>query len=426
VTRRSVVVCSVAAALTAAAVPAAARPARVVEFTVSLAAVQTTSWTAQGSYAWCPDSAQRLPYDGHGEATLRLSLPAGSRLALRPGGPPSFAAPVAGSVERTGSLVEHDAAVTSRPAGCPPLADADAGEDASGCGQTAASLDVAISAGSPAVLRSRPGSSPPRRCPWMTDIHEDRTFETPPGILAHVEASDGLAPLPLPGLRVPGPRSFAPGSATPTATRSWQVAIPGGTLDVTTTTQIQVRVALLEAIRPGRSIAGIRLGESFAELERTSRRYGGFSVGDVGTLVDSDHRWEWDVIAAVPFTDASGENLREEVWVSAPAGPAAHRTGVTHRRPPANARVTRVETTSTVETTSAGLGEGSSLTDVRRAQPHGHLLRFGAPIAWLVDGPGRRRTAFMVFRGVVQSVQIGCRQTDPKERGAPVDDAAVC
>jgi hypothetical protein len=32
----------------------------------------------------------------------------------------------------------------------------------------------------------------------------------------------------------------------------------------------------------------------------------------------------------------------------------------------------------------------------------------------------------MVFRGVVQSVDIGCRQTDPKERGAPVDDAAVC
>jgi hypothetical protein len=32
----------------------------------------------------------------------------------------------------------------------------------------------------------------------------------------------------------------------------------------------------------------------------------------------------------------------------------------------------------------------------------------------------------MVFRGVVQSVQVGCRQTDRKQRGAPVDTAALC
>jgi hypothetical protein len=420
----------VAAALTAAAVPASAHPARVVEFTVSLTGVQTTSWTAQGTYAWCPDSTQRLPYDGHGQATLRLSLPGGARVALKPGGTPSFAATLAGSVERTGSFVEHDAAVTSRPPGCPPLADGDAAEDASGCGQTAASLAVATSAGTPPVLRSRPGGSAPVRCPWMTDVHEDGAFDTPPAILTHVEASDGLAPLALPGLHVPGPHSFAPSSATGTGPLSWEVAIPGGTLDVTTSTQIEARVALLPAIQPGRSIAGIGLGESIAKLKRTSRRFGGFSVSDVGTLVDSDHRWEWDMVAAVPWTDAAGQNLREDVWVSAPAGGArsnaAHRIVVTHRRPPANARVTRVETASTIETTSAGVGEGSTLADVRRAQPHGRLLRFGPPIAWLVDGPGRRRTAFMVFRGVVQSVQIGCRQTDPKQRGAPVDEAAVC
>jgi hypothetical protein len=219
------------------------------------------------------------------------------------------------------------------------------------------------------------------------------------------------------------PSSSAPSRATGTATQSWQAAIPGGTLDVTTTTQVEAGVAIVPLILPGRSIAGIRLGESLGELERTSRRYGGFSISDLGTLVASDRRWEWDVVASVPYVDAAGEYLRENVWVSAPARSSR---GTTHRRPPSSARVTRVDTGSTVETTKDGVGAGSTLTDVRRAEPRGHLLRFGGPIAWLVDRPGRRRTAFTLYRGVVQSVELGCRQTDPKERGAPVDDAAVC
>ena len=170
------VACAVLAALAAAAGPGATGPKRVVEFAISLAAVQTTSWTAHGAYAWCDSSAQRLPFDGSGQATLRVALPAGTDDAFAPGGPAAL----------------------------------------------------------------------------------------------------------------------------------------GATL------------------------------------------------------------------------------------------------------------------TGTVETTTGGVGAGATLADARRTQPHGHLLRFGGPIAWLVDGPGRRRTAFMVFRGVVQSVDVGCRQTDRKERGAPVDDAAVC
>jgi hypothetical protein len=397
---------TVALALLAAA---SAHHARPVEYAVSLTAVQTTSWTAHGSSAWCDASAQQLPYDGSGQATLRLSLPADARLALVPGGAPSFAATLTGTVARSGSLVSHDAAVTSRPLECPPLGGGDDAEDASRCGQAGASLDVALSAGS---LRSRPVASPPPGCPWMADVPDA-------DVTGHPEAYDGLAPTALPSLRIPGPPSFAPSSASATATQTWQ----SGALAVTTTTQIQAGIALLPLIQPGRSIAGIRLGESFAELERASRPYGGASIGDVGTLVDREHRWEWDAIAAVPYIDAAGERLHENVWVSAPAGSA--RSPITHRRPPADARVTRVETTGSVETTSAGVGEGSTLAAVRRAQPHGHLLRFGGPIAWLVDR-GRRRTAFMVFRGIVQSVDVGCRQTDPKERGAPVDDAAVC
>jgi hypothetical protein len=153
-------------------------------------------------------------------------------------------------------------------------------------------------------------------------------------------------------------------------------------------------------------------------------------VGDQGELVDSDHRWEWDVTVFVPYTDAGGQYLSEEVRVSAPASgvhpSSAHGLVSTDRPPPADARVTHVETGSSYETTAQGLGAGSRLADVRRAEPHGRLDVFGQPIAWLVDGPGRHRTAFMVFRGVVQSVQIGCPQTDPVERGAPIDDAALC
>jgi hypothetical protein len=37
----------------------AAGKKRAVEFAVGFDVVQTTSWTAQGSYAWCDSSAQR-------------------------------------------------------------------------------------------------------------------------------------------------------------------------------------------------------------------------------------------------------------------------------------------------------------------------------------------------------------------------------
>jgi hypothetical protein len=183
-------------------------------------------------------------------------------------------------------------------------------------------------------------------------------------------------------------------------------------------------------IDPGRSIAGIRLGETFAELRRATSKSGGLSIGDEGDLVDSDHRWEWHVDAGTPYLDEHGDRLYEDVYVSAPAGNAhstpAHRLVVTHARPPASARVTRVQTVSHLEATKEGLGERSTLAQLRRAFPHGRLLVFGSPIAWLVEGPGRRRTAFMVYKGVVQSVQIGCPQTDPTQRGAPVDAAALC
>jgi hypothetical protein len=414
------------AALSAVASAVSASTARVVEYTVALDATQTTSWTAHGSYAWCSDSTQRLPFDGSGQATVHVTLPAGAQVGLVPGSAPSFGATVPGTVDRSGSLVEHDGSVTSRPGSCDPLAGGDAPADTSRCGQSNVTVSVAVGSfgGTSPSLRSRPGRTLPLGCAWLSDIHGDGGGDTPSGILAHAETYDALAQVALPGLRIPGPNSFAPSSSVGKATQSWNVAIPGGSLDVTTTTQVTARVALLPLIQPGRSIAGIRLGETYAELRRASAHSGGMSVPDSGDRTNSDHRWEWSLGVGVPYRDAAGDFLQENVWVSSPAGGA--RSISRPGPPPANARVTRIETVSTLETTTAGVGEKSLLADVRRAEPHGHLLVFGGPIAWLVDGPGRRRTAFMLYRGVVQSVDIGCRQTNPVERGAPVDDAALC
>src|SRR5690348_9768583 len=121
-------------ALAAGGAAAFAHQKRMVEYAIVLDAVQTTTWTAHGSYAWCGISSQRLPYDGKGQAILRFALPADARAGLPPGGPASFAATVPGTVQRSGSLVEHDAAVTARPAACPQLGTADEAVDTSGCG----------------------------------------------------------------------------------------------------------------------------------------------------------------------------------------------------------------------------------------------------------------------------------------------------
>lgn len=417
---RIVLAASFALTLTAAGAGASSRQ-RELEYTVSLDVVQTTSWTARGSYAWCAGSSQRLPFDGSGRATLRLSLPADAHGTAAPGAPFYLGATLPGTVERSGSYVEHDAAVTDRPPGCPALGTADLTAETSGCGRKSTALAITADSG---TLRSRPGNTEPSGCPWPTDIHGDTSSHPPAAILAHPETHDGLAPVALPGLHTPGPPAFAPASVAPSAKQAWHVAVPGGTLAVSTTTQVRVRIALLPMIEPGRSIAGIRLGETLAELRRTSRAYGGFALPDSADQTNGEHRWEWSLQVATPYLDAQGNRLYEDVWVSAPTGGS---TAIeTHRPPPPNARVTRIDSVSPVEVTAAGVGSHSTLADARRAYPRGHVLVFGGPIAWLVDGPGRHRTAFMVFHGVVQVVQIGCPQTNSRERGAPIDDAALC
>jgi hypothetical protein len=395
---------------------------RAVEFAIALEAVQTTTWTAHGSYAWCSNSTQRLPYDGSGRVTLHLSLASDARGAAAPAAPLYLAATVRGTAQRSGSYVEHDAAVTDRPPGCPALDTADTAAETGGCGRRPTALAVALESG---VLRSKRSTAlPSDSCPWLGDLHLDGSNEPPPAILGHAETYDGLVPLALGRLSTPAAPRFAPATAARHSTQIWHVTIPGGTLAVTTTTQVRLRVALLPLIEPGRSIAGIRLGETLAELRRASGPYGGFALPDSADQTNGEHRWEWSLQVATPYLDDQGNRLYEDVYVSAPThGDTAI---ATHRPPPPNARVTRIGSVSQVEVTPEGIGSNSTLAELRRAYPRGHLLVFGGPIAWLVEGPGRHRTAFMLYHGVVQDVQIGCPQTNPVERGAPVDDAAPC
>jgi hypothetical protein len=209
----------------------------------------------------------------------------------------------------------------------------------------------------------------------------------------------------------------------------WRAAtansLEGLRLDTSMITHGGARIAaLVPVIIPGRSIAGIRVGETFSALKRSSGPNGGVSISDEGIIVPGEHRWEWSVEASTPYLDHQGNRIVQDVWLSSPSG--STRSLTTHKRPPSGARVTRIDSVSSAEVTPKGIGSGSRLAATRRAYPHGHLLVFGGPIAWLVDGPGRRRTAFTLFRGVVQSVEIGCPQTNPRERGAPIDDAALC
>jgi len=142
-----VVACSVLPAVIVVGAAASAQHARALEFAVSLDAVQTTSWAVKGSYAWCSLSSQRLPFAGSGRAMLHLSLPADAHGAATPGAPFYLGGMLSGTVVRAGSYVEHDAAVTDRPPGCPAIDTADSAVGTSGCGRKAATLAVTVESG---------------------------------------------------------------------------------------------------------------------------------------------------------------------------------------------------------------------------------------------------------------------------------------
>ena len=393
-------------------------PARFVEYAVSLSGTQTTTWTSHGAVRWCSAATQLLGYDGSGQQVVDFRFPKAVAAPLQPGRPPSVQARATITVKRTGSVVAHDAAVTSRPAGCPSLPTTDTPAQSAPCRSRSATVDVLVSTS----LRSAHSVSPTADCSWLGELLPDQTLDIPSGALSHPEALDGLIPLALPHFDAPGEPRFSPSKTRSSTSQSWSVTVPGGSLSVKTTIAAQASVVLVPLIGPGRSIADNRIGETYAELTRRSRPYGGWSASDLGTATNIDHRFTWYIQVHVPVV-YQNDYLVEDAVVSAPAGGAR----TTTKPPPPTARVSQLSTVSTVEVTQSGSGSQTTLAQLHRAEPRGHLVKNGAfPIAWVVDGPGKRRTAFMLFRNVVQNVIVGCRQTDPHQPGAPVSDDLVC
>jgi hypothetical protein len=399
---------------------AVARAPRLVEFHVTATGTQTTSWSASGARAWCPnDPTLTVPYGGSGSAAIHVS--GATTFPLAVGAKPSLSLALEASLEHTGSFVEHDGAVTSRPVECPPLPEVDTPAATNECGHSTASLSAAISArGQPTARLLAPStSSPPLGCPSITSVLVNAGGEAP---TSHPETKDGLIPVSFPGLLAPATAPTAPSPVVGHASSSWQAPLPGGTLSVNTTSEVQASISPAPMIAPGRGIANIHIGETFAALRRASKRLGGFSVPDSGLLDSNGQHWIWIVEVPVPELELHGGNIREGVSVSIPSG--HHSGNLRPGGPPDGARVAQVYTTGTYEVTPAGAGKGMTLSALRKAEPHGHtILFFGRPIDWAVDGPGRRRTAFTLLGGIVQSVEVGCGQSD---RGAPVSDSHVC
>src|SRR5579859_2686518 len=149
-----------AASLVALTAPAGARQAttRVVEFAVSVSGTQTTSWTSHGSVTWCSSSSQALTYDGNGRETTRFRFPKAVPAPLRPGVAPAVQSSATATIVRTGSVVAHDAAVTSRPAGCPSLPTTDTAAQSAPCGSRSLSLQVLVAPTMRSSTRHEPGN----------------------------------------------------------------------------------------------------------------------------------------------------------------------------------------------------------------------------------------------------------------------------
>ncbi len=402
----------------------AAARTRVVEFHIAVSATQTSSWSAGGAREWCAGQPSlTVPYEGSGSVAIHASGETTFPFAL--GSRPAVHLELSSAIDRAGAFVEHDGSVSTQPLECPPLPEADSPAEAGGCGHETGMLPADIfGRGPPGVrLTTKPGSTPTLGCPGIASVLIDAGAELTSAD-AHPESKDALQPITLTGLLAPRTAPFAPTAATGHASSSWKTSLPGGSLSVNTTSEARAGISLVAMISAGRGISNIHLGETYSALRRGAAHLGGLSVSDSGLLDSDKHHWIWPVDVHVPQLETQGGNILERTWVSTPAGP--HSGPLRHGPPPAGARVAQVSTTGTYEVTPTGAGEGMTLSALRRAEPHGHLIYFGRPIAWAVEGPGRHRTAFTLFRGTVQSVEVGCRQTDPHQPGAPVSDDRIC
>lgn len=152
------------------------------------------------------------------------------------------------------------------------------------------------------------------------------------------------------------------------------------------------------------------VGETYARVQAGARSYGGVSLPDSAEV--SGKHTTWAIGVRVPYVYPGVGNDEIRAVLIAGATPGA-RGGLVHRRPPPTARVSFVALGSSLEVTAGGIGAGSTSTAARRAHPRPRKWQrcgvTGCTRGLLIDGPGRRRTVFTLFKSVIQDVQIGCR-----------------
>ena len=412
---------AVAAVAVLAAAPAGATTTRhrYVLYTVALNGVQTTTWQSHGAQTWCDSSSQPLSYDGSGTEQMTFNVTPAVDVGIEPGrAPRTLDATLQVTEQRAGSFILHYGALTDRPAFCDPVPTTDVAADASRCGTHTFTTAAGVR-----TVNKRPTLLSARRvaddgCPFLAanpDING--AWSVPRPALDHPEANDALIALDVTSLTAPTTRQLH-------TSQTWTTPIEGGTLTVTTTLDLTAKITLRPTVVPGHSIAGVSLGETYARLRAAARSAGGVSVPDSGFR--TGRRVTWDIGVAVPYVyPGTGGHDQIRAVVTAHAKPGKSR--LVRGGPPANARVTFVSLGSTLEVTAAGIEAGSTLADAREARPRGHLFRKCGSIAcastWLVDGPGRRRTAFTLFKGVVQDIEIGCRSS---QGVVPIAQDATC
>jgi hypothetical protein len=385
---------------------------RLVLFSVALTGQQTTTWESHGARVWCADSSQQVAFDGSGTRTLnfRLDGPPVDQ-AIEPGHVPALATTLHVDESRSGSFALHYAAVTDRPATCPSAPTSDLVADSSGCTAQALTTAAAVETVGkrPTLLTNRlPYDAD---CPFLVkDLSTEGEWSTPEPAAAHPETTGKLLSLDATPLTAPALPALAPATRRAHAASTWTVAIDGGTLAVTTTLDVTAQIRLHPTIVPGHSIAGVSLGETYARVQAAARSYGGVSLPDSAEV--SGKHTTWAIGVRVPYVYPGFGN--DEIRAVLIAGPTpGARGGLVHRRPPPTARVSFVELGSSLEVTAGGIGAGSTSTASRRAHPRPRTWQScgvgGCTRGLLIDGPGRRRTVFTLFKNVIQDVQIGCR-----------------
>jgi len=391
---------------TAAAEPGTVRGGAAIAYRLTIDGQQVTTWTASGVVVWCESSTQAVPIDGSGAETLTVKLAKPAGISLRTGQTLSdFQGQLVARAERTGSLTKRWSAVSDRPAACtrfaPPVADEIARTTACGVFGYRLPVSLGMAAAAPALVADEPSVdrwSDVQECPWMArDISQGGALTGSAGGDVPEVRGGLLAAALAPALRAPKRIDGKPLVATATATSTQSATTEGVTLTATTTLRLTVRlesVLKIEvSIKPGKSIAGATLGMSAPNaLAATGARPGGAN---------------WDGGGSGPnqtYWQAVGRGVTVQL-----VAPGRHRG-----EPPASAVVVWIKTSDRTKVTPAGIGFGSTPAEVKRAYPRGTFVRYGSAFGWwLVDGPGRRRTAFEFSRtgggNPVRLIVLGCR-----------------